>query len=242
LSEKLVSHVDREPDPAWGDDIGVIAYKARSSLDQIVHQLVVDSGNVPSSADYFPIYADADGYLSKGRSRTSQRDRKLQGVASRHRRVIDGLQPYQRGPQARRDPLFVLNAICNQDKHSRPHAVWAAMSGTRFRIVRPDGEEFRVSIKQDDRPRPLVDGQVLLGIDSQPDDGVSKMRLEVDDVRIGVVFAGKVTVSLDQVETALQHVCGIVDRFENRIRVPAVSFLCVPNPPGIGFASQSCHE
>src|SRR5918994_3766653 len=55
--EALVSYIDREPDPAWGDRIGYIAVKARSTLDQLMTQLVVDSGNDPTkSRSYFPIF------------------------------------------------------------------------------------------------------------------------------------------------------------------------------------------
>jgi hypothetical protein len=57
----------------------------------------------------------------------------------------------------------------------------------------------------------------ILGL---PDDGVSKMRLEVDAVNVGLVFAGKVTVSLDHIETALKHVAAIVNRFEQRVTRP----------------------
>jgi hypothetical protein len=46
--EALVSYIDRKPDPAWGDKIGYIAVKARSALDQLMTQLVVDSGNDPT--------------------------------------------------------------------------------------------------------------------------------------------------------------------------------------------------
>jgi hypothetical protein len=220
LSEALVAYVDRDPDPEWGDEIGVIAYRARSALDHVVRQVVIDSGNVPTDRTHFPIYADAAEYFGTGRQRRSPRDRMLTGVASRHRRVIDNLQPYQRGAQARRDPLFLLNAIGNRDKHNDTHAVWGAVTGTRFRIVRPDGTSFTVTINKSRDPLPLVHEQRVIGIDSQPDDGVSKMRLEVDAVNLGLVFAGKVTVSLDHIETALQHVAAIVNRFEQRVTRP----------------------
>lgn len=219
LSESLVSFVDREPDPEWGDRIGYIAYKVRSALDQLVTQLIVDGGKEPRGNTQFPIFAESAGYLTNRRDRKSQRDVMLHGVSSRHRTVIDALQPYQRGAQARRDPLFILNSIGNRDKHNDTHAVWGAVAGTRHRIIRPDGVTWTISINKDDDPLPLIDGQVLLGVESQLGTELTeKMRMEVDEIRVGLAFEGKVIVTLDHIERALLHVAGIVDRFENRIR------------------------
>jgi hypothetical protein len=71
--EALVSYIDREPDPAWGDRIGYIAVKARSALDQLMTQLVVDSGNDPSKRkSYFPIFVHADAPTSHSRRRAAR--------------------------------------------------------------------------------------------------------------------------------------------------------------------------
>ena len=219
LSESLVCFVDQEPDPEWGDRIGYIAYKVRSALDQLVTQLIVDGGKEPTGKTQFPIFAESAGYLTKRQDGRSQRDVMLRGVPSRHRAVIDAAQPYQRGPQAQRDPLFILNSISNRDKHNDTHAVWGAVAGTRHRIIRPDGVTWTVSISKGDDPLPLIDGEVLLGVESQLGTELTqKMRMEVDEIQIGLAFEGKATVTLDHIEHALIHVAGIVDRFETRIR------------------------
>jgi hypothetical protein len=218
--EALVSYIDREPDPAWGDRVGYIAVKARSALDQLTTQLVLDSGNDPArKKSYFPIFAHPDAYLAKSKKGgNSERDRRLAGVASRHRKIIDQLQPYQRGPQkAVRDPLYLLNAIANREKHEDTHAVWAAITGTTFRLLFSDGRVHSIVIRKDDDPDPLVDGQTLVGSDGSNLLPGQSIRIEVDEVRIGLAFEGKVTVSLDQVDAAILHVSRIIDRFGTRI-------------------------
>ncbi len=218
--EALVSYIDREPDPAWGDRMGYTAVKARSALDQLMTQLVVDSGNDPSKKkSYFPIFVDADAYLVKSqKGGKSERDRRLEGVASRHRTIIDQLQPFQRGVEkAARDPLYLLNAIANREKHEDTHAVWAAVEGTKFRLLFGDGRVYTVVITKDDDPNPLVDGQTLIGSDGSNLLPGQSIRLKVDDVRIGLAFEGKVKVSLDQVDAAILHASRIIERFERRI-------------------------
>jgi hypothetical protein len=221
-TEALVSYVDRQPRAEWGDQIGYVAVKARTALDQLVTQLVIDSGNDPAKRkSYFPIYADAVHYHGPpARGGKSQRDRKLDGVASRHRAIIDQLQPFQRGSevQAKRDPLYVLNAINNREKHEDTHAVWAAVAGTRFRIIFGDGRVDTVNITKDDDPGPLVNGQVVVGADSSDllPKG-SKILIEIDEIRVGLAFEGRITASLDQVDQAVLHVSRIVERFERRI-------------------------
>jgi len=219
-TEALVSYIDREPDAAWGDKIGYVAVKARSALDQLMTQLVVDSGSDPTKRrSYFPIFTRADDYLAKSKKGgKSERDRRLEGVASRHRKIIDQLQPYQRGVErAARDPLCVLNAIANREKHEDTHAVWAAVAGTTFRLLFSDGRVHTVVITKDDDPNPLVDGQTLIGSDGSNLLPGQSIRIEVDDVRIGLAFEGKVKVSLDQVDAAILHVSRIIDRFERRM-------------------------
>jgi hypothetical protein len=192
--EGLVSYIEREPDPAWGDKIGYIAVKARTALDQLMTQLVVDSGNDPAKRkSHFPSFARADDYLAKAKkSGKSERDLRLDGVASRHRKIIDQLQPYQRGvKRAARDPLYLLNAIANREKHEVTHAVWAAVAGTTFRLLFSDGRVYTVVITKDDDPDPLVDGQTLIGSDGSNLLPGQSIRIEVDDVRIGLAFEGQ---------------------------------------------------
>jgi hypothetical protein len=128
--EALVSYVDRKPEPQWGDRVGYIAVKTRTALDQLVTQLVVDSGNDPSNnKTYFPIFTDAASYVSRSRrGGQSERDKRLRGVASRHRTIIDQSQPYHCGSEqrAKRDPLYLLNAINNHEKHEDTHTVWSS--------------------------------------------------------------------------------------------------------------------
>jgi hypothetical protein len=117
-------------------------------------------------------------------------------VASRHRTIIDQLQPYQRGVSgAPRDPLYLLNAVANREKHEDTHAVWAAVAGTKFRLLFSDGRVYNVVISKDDDPNPLMDGQTLVGADGSDLLPGQSIRIELDEVRIGLAFEGKVKVS-----------------------------------------------
>jgi hypothetical protein len=111
----IVCRIDREPDESWADEMAEIAYQARSALDVLIPQLVLGSGNTPRRGTQFPIFQDQDDYTRK-RGGRSPRESMLRGVATRFRRIIDGVQPYQRGQTAYRDPLAVLSTISNRDK------------------------------------------------------------------------------------------------------------------------------
>ena len=95
--QAVVCRIERPADDSWADEMAEIAYQARSALDLLIPQLVIDSGNTPKRGTQFPIFLDRDAYVNKGRSGTSNRDRMLKGVAKRHRSVIEEAQPYQRG-------------------------------------------------------------------------------------------------------------------------------------------------
>jgi hypothetical protein len=50
-------YVEREPDPSWGLDLGEVAVGARSVLDMLVKQLVIEGGNQPTRSNAFPIFS-----------------------------------------------------------------------------------------------------------------------------------------------------------------------------------------
>jgi hypothetical protein len=54
----------------------------------------------------------------------------------RHRRIIDDLQPYQRGRRAYNDPLAILQVVSNCDKHNDIYVAGAAVEKPAFRLVR----------------------------------------------------------------------------------------------------------
>jgi hypothetical protein len=91
--------------------IGEFAYNLRSALDQLAWQLALLSGRLPSRDTQFPIHRDRDA-KSEDRFRRLTWDMPCEAV-----KVIQTLQPYQRGAAFGTHPLWQLNQLCNLDKH-----------------------------------------------------------------------------------------------------------------------------
>jgi hypothetical protein len=162
-------YVEREPDGAWGLDLGEIVGPARSALDLLVKQLVIDSGNEPVRANSFPIFLDHGEYAGRGRGKP-WRERMLQGVARKHRRLIDEYQPYHAGKLAARDPLAILAAVANRDKHEDIHVALGVISNSTFRLTQPNGVVMELNLgKSDHTPfREITDGMELIGLINKP--------------------------------------------------------------------------
>ena len=95
--------------------VGEIAYNLRSALDHLVWQLVIDNGQPPSSRNAFPIFREEDQYRKGTRE-------KLKGVKERHRDAIQWLQPFHEDGVVG-SHLWMLNSICNIDKHRQLNVV-----------------------------------------------------------------------------------------------------------------------
>jgi hypothetical protein len=181
-------------------------------------QLVIDSGNVHRRGTQFPIFTNRDSYMKPGRSGTVQRDKMLKGVASRHRSVIDDVQPYQRGGQAENDPLAVLSTVSNRDKHNGIYTAVAAVGRPRLRIVRLGLEDLTVEFTgQKFRPYPMTDGQELISVNTENLLPHQHLQLEVLEMNVELGFVSDRVVTLPQIEQAVLRVSGIVDRFAARI-------------------------
>ena len=90
---------------------GEFAYNLRSGLDQLAWQLALLRNRTPASDTAFPIYSERSKQ-SEQRFRRITRD-----IPSEAVRVIEALQPYQRGNNFQTHPLWRLNKLCNIDKH-----------------------------------------------------------------------------------------------------------------------------
>lgn len=213
-------YVEREPDPTWALDLGEVAVGARSVLDMLVKQLVIDSGNRPARGNAFPIFLDHAEYAGKGRGKPF-RERMLQGVAKKHRRLIDDYQPYHVGKQSGRDPLAILAAIANREKHEDIHVALGVISNSTYRLTQPNGISIDVSLgKGDHAPfREITDGMELIGIINKPspDAPDAKVELDVTGVETQLVFRGDGLVTLDDMERSVQRVAEIIERFGRRL-------------------------
>jgi hypothetical protein len=145
----------------------------------------------------------------------------LQGVAKKHRRLIDEYQPYHGGKQAGRDPLAILAAIANREKHEDIHVALGVISSSTYRLTQPNGISMDVSLgKGDHTPfREISDGMELIGIINKPSQGApdAKVELDVAGVETQLVFRGDGLVTLDDMERSVQRVAEIVERFEKRL-------------------------
>src|SRR4051794_21719077 len=167
--QAIVCRVSRDPDESWADEMAEIAYQGRSALDVLVPQLVIDNGGTPGRTQ-FPIFVRRDDYMDKGRGgKKSNRDRMLDGVAPRHRRLIDDVQPFQRGQGAQRDPLAVLVTISNRDKHNDVYVCVAAIGNPTIKLIRPPlpppDRELTIRFGQKFIPHPMRDGEEFFAVD-----------------------------------------------------------------------------
>ena len=217
---RVLFKIDREPpdDSEWIGWIGEIAYNCRSALDQLIVQLIIASGNVPSerSRTQYPIFLNPDDYREKSRgARINRRGRMLEGVASRFRKIIDDSQPYHRSGRVSRDPLAILETISNRDKHREPHPrlVWMRDMGIKFT---KDGKSVRIGVGfGQDSPQPLSDGDSLISI--APDEPDAQMEIG-DDLEVAVGFqtdTGVITV--EDLERVVATVSEIIHRSEAKI-------------------------
>lgn len=103
--------------PIDGDVVLSLAdavYALRSGLDQLAWQLALLNNPAPSKDTMFPIHAD-DSLKSEKLFR-----RRVSDMTEAAAHVIRQLQPYQRGSEYARDPLWQLNELSNIDKHRLP--------------------------------------------------------------------------------------------------------------------------
>lgn len=135
-----------EPDVSLVLLAGEILYQLRSSLDHLVHQLVILSGNEAKLRDsrkhQFPIFETQAGYKERSAGM-------IAGVSDEIAGMIERQQPYVHRPDGPRDDaLWILQDLNNTDKHRLiPVAVVGidvveatgnARSGKLFTVQSPD--------------------------------------------------------------------------------------------------------
>jgi len=123
------------PDPAVGIILSEFAHMLRSSLDNLMWQLVCRRGGIPTMATAFPIFKDKPkvprkpGRCSKCNRSTRDPWGSIAGVAAEDRAFIESFQPYDYGRDfARWHPLAMLAELNNVDKHRYMHAAYTAVT------------------------------------------------------------------------------------------------------------------
>jgi hypothetical protein len=116
-----VADVHDVPDDVTGTAADAI-HNIRSTLDQLVYQLVEVNGGRPSrKRSAFPIADDADTFETMARER-------LRGVSGNAVDAIRRFTPYKSG----NDTLWHLRELDDMDKHRKWLAVATIMSGIQF--------------------------------------------------------------------------------------------------------------
>jgi hypothetical protein len=91
---------------------GDAMYNLRSALDQTAYQLAYLSGKEPNSRCEFPISDKRpDGRKQK------ELMKKLEGIPADAIKMINIFQPYTRAYDVESHPLWLLDTLCNHDKH-----------------------------------------------------------------------------------------------------------------------------
>lgn len=116
----LRSLVDRQPPLRLGVIFGDWLHNLRSALDHLVCRLVETHKKQSGRWNAFPIYTSEAEFIKNVEHRPRKDGRgPLEGLSkvSDAWALIKRAQPYQRGKNARSDPLYVLNYFSNADKH-----------------------------------------------------------------------------------------------------------------------------
>jgi len=224
----LVVRIMRTPSlDDWADDVGEIAGAIRAALDHLVYQLALDSGASVTKRPrtQFPIFIDEGDYRNGG-SR-SPRSRMLGGVADKYRVIIDNLQPFQRRVRVESDPLALLRALSDRDKHRDRCDAFVYVRHARFEFLNPDG--FTPSgagidwsnIRETGEPTQAIrDGAIVAPARYDWHHG-RKVQLRsavVGTPVFDVAFRGDQIVRLGDLDRIILHAFGIIERFQSLVR------------------------
>lgn len=118
--------------------IGDALQNLRSSLDYLVWELVIAAKNTPNHENMFPICTTPEafkGQLSRNR---------LRGIPTDAVTDIDDLQPYHEGADAKGHVLFMIDDLCNINKHRRilTTILYGAHAPADFVTQEIDGQTF----------------------------------------------------------------------------------------------------
>jgi hypothetical protein len=175
--------IDQAP-PAldWAVLLGDALFNLRSGLDHLVWKL---GGDPPPHAgtSEFPIFADKTAFRT-GKTTDGKTVRsgttKLQDVPAWPAAIIEDVQPYHRGDQARWHPLQTLGALHNADKHRLLHIVAHGLKSVAYWV---DGVDPAALSAVNDRlcfTFGREDGDVLVSWSAQaPPDNYPSLLFEV---------------------------------------------------------------
>lgn len=110
-TESIIRIVGPEPPLRFSTIIGDAVNQLRSSLDFLVHALIIKNGNSPTRRSQFPICDDAKKFKEAcGRGI-------IKGVSTSAEKAIKARQPYRNSKNLNMNFLYILRELSNTDKH-----------------------------------------------------------------------------------------------------------------------------
>lgn len=135
----------------------------RSSLDYLIWELVLSAKGEPGRHNMFPICSSVEQFEQQAFKR-----RRLDGVATEAVNEIKSLQPYQEGKDFDKTILWVLDDLCNINKHRRVLLTELVAGPSDLELKMIDGESFgrvtRIDRGAKVGPFSIVDGPKGRGI------------------------------------------------------------------------------
>jgi len=192
--QRYVARITGPPLPDLSDILGDCIHNFRSTLDHVIWRAsVIHCDGTPPAPHRvgFPHWDVADTYSAKG----------LHAVSDDVKAVVERLQPYHAGQDARSQPLWVVCELDNIDKHRAIHPVvhWARTPDMKVESSIPG------SWSEIMEPGPVEDGTVIARLFSP----VSMTRNEVT-VRLsyqhGVVIEETDTTPVLHLGNTLQNI------------------------------------
>lgn len=145
-------HIERHPPLEWSILIGEIIYGLRSALDHAVYALSIPESGEPPKGTEFPIFKDEPAFRNEKRPGGLW---KLRGLSENTAaiEVIDAIQPFrQTGGEPERHILWVLQGLCNADKHRSLNLTSIALGASNFTLEAAGGVTVKRSQVRADGP------------------------------------------------------------------------------------------
>jgi hypothetical protein len=134
---------------AVGDCLGNI----RTALDYLVYRLTQLHSGCELDGTAYPIFQERGGYfrIFKGEMARNSGHYRVRGIRPDIAEFIERMQPYHQPEGFERDALWLLNQLCNIDKHRFLHLAASAPTETNFTVSIADpfnkaGEPSRCAI------------------------------------------------------------------------------------------------
>lgn len=188
-----------------------------SALDHLVYQLVLASGNIPSTGNYVPVVSLEDRWPQAKRS-------KLKGVRDDWAERFRAFQPFL-APEVQGHPLFLIHFMNKVSKHHIvPVTVVSQFDWTaRFQLNRDaqPGEYIEHDLSQLPPPgSAFVDGQTLVRCRARSLLGDLRVvdLIDIPQARVGIAWDVPLTLS-GPFPDLFGFVMEVIDAFEDVLGV-----------------------